>query len=290
MKQRVHVFRGVIALLLVVGLAFSACRAGTTRGSLEVKAGDTIEEKLRIAQSVVTAERLVRLKAQLKDRVPAVTDEQLAGLGLSWSLIQSGGAVTVNESSVGNNEAANGAGEFIGLNRKPGNYVIVTVGVQHNSSFDPEPILDAAFLILEPEVNPPVLLEACQGQAGLTICAGSAVPVQGWHRMEMPDENRVVWVTPTSSLTSGDIQSAQLGTDERDQRTVTIQFTDAGAEKMRKLSTTQIGKPVAMLLEGNVIWAPKVNGEISKDAVITGGPKGVPSEVAGRILASVNQK
>ncbi|PYR96822.1 MAG: hypothetical protein DMG12_25460 [Acidobacteria bacterium] len=215
-----------------------------------MKAGDTIEEKLRIAQSVVTAERLVRLKAQLKDRVPAVTDEQLAGLGLSWSLIQSGGAVTVNESSVGNNEAANGAGEFIGLNRKPGNYVIVTVGVQHNSSFDPEPILDAAFLILEPEVNPPVLLEACQGQAGLTICAGSA----------------------------------------GDQRTVTIQFTDAGAEKMRKLSTTQIGKPVAMLLDGKLIWAPKVNGEISKDAVITGGPKGVPSEVAGRILASVNQK
>jgi preprotein translocase subunit SecD len=108
--------------------------------------------------------------------------------------------------------------------------------------------------------------------------------------METPEGDRVIWVAPTPSLTSSDIESALPGTDQAGRRSVAIRFTDAGSEKMRKLSAAQINKPIAMVLDGKLIWAPVVRSEIARDASITGGANGLTQEDVQRILASVNQK
>jgi preprotein translocase subunit SecD len=59
---------------------------------------------------------------------------------------------------------------------------------------------------------------------------------------------------------------------------------------MRDLSTTQMNKLIAMVLDGKVIMAPKVRSVISKDCVVTGKPPaGLTTDEVRRILASVNR-
>lgn len=131
---------------------------------------------------------------------------------------------------------------------------------------------------------------ALHGLAQVTIRAAAADPVPGWERMQSAEGDRIVWVAPTPGLTSADIQRAQPMIDPDGRRAVTIVFTDAGAKKMRELSAAQITKPIALLLDGKLIWAPVVRSEISTEASITGGPNGLTPEQVERIVASVNRK
>jgi preprotein translocase subunit SecD len=128
-----------------------------------------------------------------------------------------------------------------------------------------------------------------QAQGPFSIHAASADPVSGWERMEL--ENQAVWVSPTASLTSVDVGRAQSITMRDGKKAVAMEFTDAGAEKMRKLSTAQMDKLIAVVLDGKLIWAPKVRSEIGKEAILTGnGPNGLPDALIKRILESVGQR
>ena len=131
---------------------------------------------------------------------------------------------------------------------------------------------------------------ALQGQAQLAISAAADEAVPGWQKMASPDGDRSVWVAPTPSLTSANIQRATPSADRNGQPAIAIVFTDAGATKMRELSAAQNNKLIAMVMDGKVIWAPKVRGEIGKDAMITGGGQnGLSAEDSQRILASINR-
>ena len=55
---------------------------------------------------------------------------------------------------------------------------------------------------------------------------------------------------------------------------------------MSELSAAQANKPIALLLDGQVIWAPMVRGSIGKEAVLTGGPGGLTKTQIDRLLAS----
>ena len=63
-------------------------------------------------------------------------------------------------------------------------------------------------------------------------------------------------------------------------------MTDDGAKKMSALSAEQANKPIALLLDGEVIWAPMVRGSIGKEALLTGGPGGLTKAQIDRLLAS----
>jgi preprotein translocase subunit SecD len=128
-----------------------------------------------------------------------------------------------------------------------------------------------------------------QAQAQFTIHAASDQPVAGWTRMQY--NNQTVWVSPTASLTSADILRAQPSKTSDGATAVGVVFNDAGAKKMTDLSHTQLNKLIAMILDGKVIFAPKVRAEVGTQALITGkGPSGLPSDVAQRIVESVNKK
>jgi preprotein translocase subunit SecD len=102
--------------------------------------------------------------------------------------------------------------------------------------------------------------------------------------------NQVVWVSASASLTSADIARAEAVSSPDARRAVAIEFTDDGARKMRNLSGAQIDKLIALVLDGQLIWAPKVRGVMDKQALLTGnGPDGLPEALVQRILASVRR-
>jgi preprotein translocase subunit SecD len=128
-----------------------------------------------------------------------------------------------------------------------------------------------------------------QAQAQLSIHAASDQPVAGWNSMQA--DGHTLWVSPTVGLTSADILRAEPTTDSNGHGAVGVVLTDAGANKMRGLSKAQMNKLIAMVLDGKVIFAPKVRAEIGKEAKITGpASSGLPAEVVQRIVESVNKK
>jgi preprotein translocase subunit SecD len=108
-----------------------------------------------------------------------------------------------------------------------------------------------------------------QAQGSLELRAASSVAVSGWQQMPDPGGN-MLWVSPTSALTRADIAGAEVRTQSDGQGTVAVVFTTDGARKMAQLSTAQIGKPVAVLLDGKIIAAPIVRSSIANEATISG--------------------
>jgi len=124
-----------------------------------------------------------------------------------------------------------------------------------------------------------------QGQGSLEIRAAASSAVSGWQQMVAPGGN-AVWVAPASRLTSADIERAEARTLPNGDPAVGVVLTADGARKMAELSAAQADKPIAMLLDGKVIWAPIVRGNIGKEAVLSGGPGGLTPAQIQRLLAS----
>ena len=98
----------------------------------------------------------------------------------------------------------------------------------------------------------------------------------------------MIWVSPTVSLTGSDFESMTASVNPGDIWFMKIVLTDDGANKMRALSIAQMNKLIALVLDGKVIWAPKVRGEIGKTADLTGnGPHGLEPEVIRKLIDSV---
>lgn len=128
-----------------------------------------------------------------------------------------------------------------------------------------------------------------QAQARFSIRAASEEAVSGWDRMEV--EGRAIWVSPMVSLTAADIARAEQSTLAGAGTVISVVFSDAGAQKMRALSAAQMNKLIAIVLDGKVIFAPRVRAEMTRQAFITGkAPDGLSASEVQRILASLNRK
>lgn len=128
-----------------------------------------------------------------------------------------------------------------------------------------------------------------QAHAQFTMNAASDQEVSGWRKLGI--DGRSVWVNPKPDVTAVDIQGAEPASDRNYGQFVKVTFTDAGAQKIRELSTAQMNKLIAMLLDGKVIMAPRVRSVMSSDCIVTGKPPaGLTTDEVHRILTSINQK
>jgi preprotein translocase subunit SecD len=123
-----------------------------------------------------------------------------------------------------------------------------------------------------------------QAQGALEIRAASQTAVAGWQQMSTP-AGEAVWVSTTAALTTADIARGEPRIEANGQRTVGVVFTADGARKMAQLSAAQANRPIALLLDGKVVWAPIVRGTIEKEAVLSG----VTPDVVQRVLTSLKQ-
>jgi preprotein translocase subunit SecD len=123
------------------------------------------------------------------------------------------------------------------------------------------------------------------GQTAVEIRAAATSAVAGWQQMSAP-RGEAIWVAPDVQLTSRDIARAEARTDPDAGPSIFLVLTDEGAAKMAALSAKQDNKPIALLLDGQVIWAPIVHGSIGKDVRLTGGDGGLTKTQIDRLLAS----
>ncbi len=96
-------------------------------------------------------------------------------------------------------------------------------------------------------------------------------PTAGLPEARIAGSDRVVYLHEETVVTNEDIaQSSVVQGDKPSRFGVRVQFNAAGTEKMRQATASHVGRPMAILIDGDVVMAPVVMEPVSKSAVITG--------------------
>ncbi len=96
-------------------------------------------------------------------------------------------------------------------------------------------------------------------------------PLPDRQEARVTGSDRTVFLSKDVVVTNGDIQRAEVvpGGDPS-QFSVSVEFTPSGAQKMKTATEKQIGRRMAILLDGKVVMAPTIRSAIGSAAVITG--------------------
>jgi hypothetical protein len=96
-------------------------------------------------------------------------------------------------------------------------------------------------------------------------------PAAGLQEAKILRSDRTVYLHREVIVTNSDIVQAQLiegqGTSAY---SVGVEFTASGVQKMRAATASHLNKPLAILIDGEVVMAPTLRGPISASALITG--------------------
>jgi preprotein translocase subunit SecD len=99
--------------------------------------------------------------------------------------------------------------------------------------------------------------------------------------------NKVFWVVnKVSGVTGRDLKSAGVSRDQNGRPAVSFNLNAPGAQKFGKLTGDNVGRLLAIVLDGQVVSAPVLQDRITDTGIITGGTGGFAPEEA-RDLALV---
>ena len=85
------------------------------------------------------------------------------------------------------------------------------------------------------------------------------------------NSNRTIYLHPEVVVTNGDIErSSVIPGDTPLHFWIDVRLNPAGADKMRQATDGHIGRPIAILIDGEVVTAPTVKSAIGGAAVISG--------------------
>jgi|SRR5215469_3784362 len=112
-------------------------------------------------------------------------------------------------------------------------------------------------------------------------------PAAGLHTAKVSGTDRSVYLHDEAIVTNGDIAGARIVQADSSSYNVAVEFTPSGADKMRAATARHIGKPMAVLLDGQVIMTAIVREPIADSAVITGHlSKDEAERIAGGITSA----
>jgi preprotein translocase subunit SecD len=93
----------------------------------------------------------------------------------------------------------------------------------------------------------------------------------GLREVRVTGSDRVIYLHEEILVTNSDIaRSAVVPGSGPSRFNIGIQLNEAGAEKMRQATANHLGKPIALLIDGEVVMAPVLRSAIGESALITG--------------------
>lgn len=104
---------------------------------------------------------------------------------------------------------------------------------------------------------------------GLYVATETAQPGYGAMQVEMPAST--VYVADVPVLTGADVSTATVEPDENGRSRILIQFVQAAQEKLAQATHDHLKERLAIVVEGKVLMAPRVEDEISHGAMILTG-------------------
>lgn len=113
-------------------------------------------------------------------------------------------------------------------------------------------------------------------------------PAEGLTEAIVEGTKDKVYLHKEAGLTNKDVAAAQATTDAGDKPAVEITLTEEGQKKLAKLTADHDGKPLAILVDGKVIAAPIVRGQITGSKAFVSGK--FTREEAERIARGIKEK
>jgi len=96
-------------------------------------------------------------------------------------------------------------------------------------------------------------------------------PAPGLRAVRVGSSDRTVYVHPEIVVTNDDIERSGVIAGNAPARFwIDVRLNAAGAEKMRQATANHLGKPVAILIDGDVVAVPTLKSPIGAAAVISG--------------------
>jgi TonB family protein len=108
------------------------------------------------------------------------------------------------------------------------------------------------------------------GHARLEIRLGETTPGAGLIEAVVQGSDERVYLHPTSLATGADVTRVVRIVEPSGSLFVSLTFSDAAAARLANGTTAHLGRPMAIVLDGNVIRSVTVRGPISNNAVIIG--------------------
>lgn len=97
-------------------------------------------------------------------------------------------------------------------------------------------------------------------------------PAPGLIVARVANSNRLLYLHPQVVVTNADIAFSNVipGNTPSEQFWIDVRLNAAGADKMSQATANHVGRPVAILIDGEVVSAPTVKSPIGAAAVISG--------------------
>ena len=96
-------------------------------------------------------------------------------------------------------------------------------------------------------------------------------PAAGLREARVPGSNRAIYLHQEVIVSNSDIaQSRVVPGDSATRFGVAVEFNASGAQRMRQATANHIGKPVAVLIDGEVVTGPVLRGPIGTLGLISG--------------------
>ena len=104
-------------------------------------------------------------------------------------------------------------------------------------------------------------------------------------KMQIEDTDRTIYVSDEVLLSNADIASVSLVRQESETPWVELVLTEPGKVKFSEATEANIGRPVAILVDGAIVSAPVVRARISGGLVSI---RGLSKEKARNMVDSLN--
>lgn len=133
--------------------------------------------------------------------------------------------------------------------------------------------MKSIFLILvtvAPFLHIPNIAHGETPKANLEFRLAVPEPTDGHSKRSVPDSNQPIYVSPVPVLTGRDIEKVSFYNDDVGNPIIGFVLSDGGSEKMWTATSENIGKQLAILLNGKVVSAPFIRQGITKEGAITG--------------------
>ncbi len=133
----------------------------------------------------------------------------------------------------------------------------------------------------------PLDVPSLRAQAGpatvLEVRLAENDPASGLIETPVPGSDRRIYLHPASLATTADVTSASVIDAGNSQFSVAVAFGEAAAARMVSATQAHLGRPVAIVLDGQVLAVMTLRAPVSDSAMITG----VTEEQARRLAAGL---
>jgi preprotein translocase subunit SecD len=121
------------------------------------------------------------------------------------------------------------------------------------------------------------------------LILAESVPGNGLVEATIEDESRQkIYLHKEAVITNKDIAEARVVRSQTGASyDIEIELTDEAAERFSKVTAENIGKSLAVILDGKVLSAPVIMSQISRNGVLTGN---FTREEAERIAGGIKSK